>query len=167
MRAFAVACQLAGRFDKEETKCAIDRSEHLLSLAKMWGGTCRAFGEAGESEGVVAESREVAGRQGGGQCVARGRQQRIEVRGRETVGQLTKSFRRLIEPQAGDQFGGLRGMFEPRRLPGDFGDEIGFATQALGDVARGALSCLAVGGVNVENQLARVGKMMLVDFKPF
>ena len=60
----------------------------------------------------------------------------------------------------------LRGMFEPRRLPGDFGDEIGFATQALGDVARGALSCLAVGGVNVENQLARVGKMLLVDFQP-
>src|SRR5439155_19986555 len=122
MRAFAVARQLAGRSDKEETKCAIDRSEHLLSLAKTRGGPCRAFGEAGESEGVVAESREVAGRQGRGERVARGRQQRIEVRCRETVSQLTKSFRRLIEPQVSDQFGGLRGMFEPRRLPGDCGD---------------------------------------------
>ena len=72
----------------------------------------------------------------------------------------------MIEPEAGDQLGGLRGVFEPRRLPGDFGNKTGFAPQASGDGARGALGGLTVRRANREDQLPRIGEILLENFQP-
>ncbi|PYL00654.1 MAG: hypothetical protein DME19_04435 [Verrucomicrobia bacterium] len=110
--------------------------------------------------------REIAGRHRRREFVARGGQQRIEVGWREPSCQLSENCRRLIKPEVANQFGGLRGLFEPGRLPEDAGDEIGLEAEAVGNGARGVLGSFAVRNANGENQLPRVGKILLVDFQP-
>src|SRR5208282_1657134 len=111
------------------------------------------------------ELRDFGRRQCGGELVARFGENTGEIGFGKTIGKPVEDFRRLIQPQAGNEFGGLFGMFQPRRLPGHVGYQIGFAAQSPGDGLRGGGGQFGVGRLDSDDEFAGVGEMLLINFE--
>ena len=91
----------------------------MLSRTKTGRDGGDIFRQARQAERIVTRLRDFGGRKRRGQIVARGCKHGGEIRFRKLGGEIRKFFRRLVEPEIRDEFGGLFGMFEPRRLPSD------------------------------------------------
>ena len=115
--AFAVTVQVAARLDEDDSECAVGGGEQFLSLSKAGNSSSNAFGQASHAEWIVTRLRDFIRRQRGGELFARSGKNVGKVCFRKSGGELGKLFRRLVEPEIGDEFSGLFRMFEPGRLP--------------------------------------------------
>ena len=88
-----------------------------------------------------------------------------EIRLRKLRREVRKNFRRLIQPKISDEFTGLLGMFQPGRLPGDGGNEVGRAPQIFGDGFDGLLGGFTIRRADGDDQFARIREMLLVNFE--
>ena len=123
-------------------------------------------GHGEQVERIKRAPRQIHRRHRGGEQFARFVERGFELVGRETVGERGEIGGRLVEPQPAEQFAELFGMFHPRRLPGDFGDEIGFLPQTRGEFAGQFFRGVGIRRAQRHHQFAGVGEMLLVKFQP-
>ena len=89
----------------------------------------------------------------------------LEVAGRQPVGQGAERLRRLVEPQAGDQFRHLRRLLHPGRLPGHAGDQVRLLPQPGRQRACQPFRLLGLRRPNGDDEFPGVGKMLLVELQ--
>ena len=90
---------------------------------------------------------------------------RLEIFGREAIGQRGEISRRLVEPHPAEQFAELLRLFHPRRLPRHLGDEVGFLPQPRREFAGQFFGGLGIRRAERDDEFARVGEMLLVKFQ--
>ena len=146
------------KFPSEEANiccpCSIERPLRLVSagmFSRSKGSKARRAMSIGDME-VVSTSLVWASTD-------------LQLAGRQPVGQRAESFRRLVEPQAAEQFGHLRRVFHPGRLPGHARDQVRLLPQAGGQRARQPLRPFGLRGAEGDHQFPGVGEMLLVKLQ--
>ena len=160
-----VTGQIHGGLHIQHAEFSIGGRKHLIALIHGHAADVGQRRHRQEIERVERTTRQVHRRHRGGEQFAGFVQRRLELVGRELVGQRGKISGRLVEPQPAEQFAELIGSFQPRRLPRHFGDEIGFLPQTRRQFASEPLRPVGIWCAECDNQFAGVGEVLLVKFQ--
>ena len=164
-RTLTISGQVHAGLDEHQSEISLRRSEHLLSL---FHGKAAEIGErrhVQQIERIEGTPGDIHRRHGSCKGFLGFGEHGFQPVRHKPVGEGGERFRRLIEPQAAEQFGHLTRIFHPRRLPGHRGDQVRLLSQAGRQRIRQPLGPFGVRGAEGDDQFPRVGEMLLVKFQ--
>jgi hypothetical protein len=162
----AIILQSGAGLNVKYAERSIRRGERGLALFGGKAAEARERRRHHQVEWIKRAARQVHWGEGGGQHVARVVEHGFEIAGGEAVGQGAENFGRLVEPEAGDDFGGLLRVLHPGWLPGDGGDEVGFLAQTRRDDPGQFFHLVAVGRAQGDEEFAAIGEILLIQLQP-